>query len=417
MPKLVQVMIALLFVSIETVAQTWQGNHDESKVRPYSLPDPLTLLNGQKIRTGEQWQAKRRPEIVRLFEQNVYGRTPSVRVTPHFKVVSTDRRALDGRAVRKQAVISFDGQVSGPKIHVLLYLPANTKGPVPVFVGLNFGGNHTVHADPGIALPETWMKQVRTPGTEESRGRGAGQWQVDRILSRGYGLATAYYGDIEPDFNGGRQHGVRQMLKKESADDEWGAIGAWAWGLSRMVDYLVTDKEVDGKRLALIGHSRLGKAALWAGAQDDRFAIVIANNSGEGGAALSKRNFGEDVWRLNNNFPHWFSAPYRQYSNNEAALPVDQHMLVSLMAPRPIYVASAAEDLHSDPRGEFLSAVHAGPVYELLGKQSLGTDAMPGLHEPILKTIGYHIRSGKHDVTAYDWDRYCDFADLHWRRK
>jgi hypothetical protein len=403
----------LLFITLIAGAQTWQGNHDESKVNPYTLPDPLTLLNGKKVKSPEQWTNTRRPEILRLFEQNVYGRTPVSNITPRYQVVSTDRDAVGGKAIRKQVTISFAGHETGPKIHMLVYLPAGAKGPVPLFLGLNFGGNQTVHADPGISLPDVWTREhVRRLASDDSRGRAASQWQVERILARGYGLATAYYGDIEPDFNGGMEHGVRNILPTS----DWGAIGAWAWGLSRMMDYLVTDKDVDAKHIAVMGHSRLGKTALWAGAQDERFAIVISNDSGEGGAALSKRNFGEDVWRINNSFPHWFSKSYGKYSNKEADLPVDQHMLLALIAPRPLYVASAAEDLHSDPRGEFLSAVHVGPVYELLGKKGLGTDAMPGLHEPIMHTIGYHIRAGKHDVTAYDWDRYCDFADLHWRK-
>jgi hypothetical protein len=403
----------LLFASLVAGAQTWQGNHDESKVKPYTLPDPLTLLNGKKVKTAKEWTRTRRPEVLRLFEQNVYGRTPSARIKPLYEVASISREALGGKAVRKQITISFAGQESGPKIHMLMYLPLNAKSPTPVFLGLNFGGNQTVDTDPGITLHDIWTReQVRKPAAEDSRGRSASQWQVERILARGYGLATAYYGDIEPDFNGGIEYGVRKILPA----GDWGAIGAWAWGLSRMLDYLETDKDVDAKHVALMGHSRLGKTALWAGAQDERFAIVISNDSGEGGAALSKRNFGEDVWRINNSFPHWFSKSYRQYSNKEADLPVDQHMLLALIAPRPLYVASAAEDLHSDPRGEFLSAVHAGPVYELLGKKGLGTDAMPGLHEPIMNTVGYHIRAGKHDVTAYDWDRYCDFADIHWRK-
>lgn len=264
---------------------------------------------------------------------------------------------------------------------------------------------------------------MKTPAAPADRGKAASRWPVESILAKGYGVVTAYYGDIEPDFDGGRPHGVREMLDSRNgkpqspqADEAWGAIGAWAWGMSRIADYLVIDKDVDKNRIALTGHSRIGKAALWAGAQDQRFSIVISNESGEGGAALSRRNFGEDVWRINNSFPHWFAKNYRGYSNNEAELPVDQHMLIALIAPRPVYVASAAEDLHSDPRGEFLAAVHAGPVYELLGKQSLGTEKFPELHQPLMKTIGYHIRAGKHDVTAYDWDQWCAFAKLHWQR-
>lgn len=419
---------AFLCWALSAAAQTqpWKGNHDESKVVPYTLPDALTLADGKKVASAAEWNRLRRPEILRLFETEVYGRTPSVRLKARHDVASVDRNALGGKAIRKQIAISFPEYADSPKIHVLLYLPAQVKTPAPVFLGLNFNGNHAVDRDPGIALPEVWVRPkdaagfVRRRAEEASRGSAASRWQVERVLARGYGVATAYYFDIEPDFVGGFEHSVRKMLlpkgQTTTGADEWGAIGAWAWGLSRIADYLATDKDVDAKRIAVMGHSRLGKTALWAGAQDTRFGIVISNNSGEGGAALSKRNFGEDVWRINDVFPHWFARNYRKYGNRTEDLPVDQHMLIALIAPRPAYVASAEEDLHADPRGEFLATYHAGRVYELLGKQGLGTDAMPALHQPLMKTLGYHIRAGKHDVTAYDWDRFCDFADLHWKR-
>jgi len=399
-------------------------NYDEAKVPPYTLPDPLVCADGTRVTSVRLWERKRRPELLRLFEQQVYGRAPGRPAGMKFEVTSLDRHALGGRATRKEIAVRFTAHRAGPSLNLLLYLPNGWKGPAPVFLGLNFNGNHAVHPDPGIRLSDRWMLAERSPcivsnrATEACRGIEAARWPVEKILARGYALATAYYGDLEPDFPEGWKLGVRAALSPDGTNtvfppDAWGAISAWAWGLSRALDYLQTDRAVDAQRVAVIGHSRLGKTALWAGARDRRFAIVISNNSGEGGAALARRWYGETTADLNRRFPHWFCGHFKQYSHNEAALPVDQHELIALIAPRPVYVASAEEDRWADPRGEFLAARHAEPVYRLYGRPALGVDDWPPANQPVGRFIGYHLRTGPHDVTDYDWAQYLDFADRH----
>jgi hypothetical protein len=406
-------LLAAFLPAVALLAQTdFVANYDESKVPSYTLPDPLVSAGGARV-TRSRWPA-RRAEILKLFASEIYGRTVGPAKRYPSELAEIDRSALGGKAIRKQVTISFSPE---RKMRLLLYLPGNSRGPAPVFLGLNFNGNQTVHADPKIIESTEWVR----PKTDTSRGSSASRWEVEAILARGYGTATVYYGDIDPDFDDGFQNGVHPLFYKpgqtKPAADEWGSIGAWAWGLSRALDYLETDRDVDAKRVILHGHSRLGKAALWAGAQDERFAIVISNNSGCGGAALSKRAFGETVGRINSSFPHWFSDEFNKYNRNEAALPLDQHMLLALIAPRPLYVASATEDLWADPRGEFLAAAAADPVFKLLGKPGLPSKTMPPPDQPIQGTIGYHLRTGKHDITLWDWQQYMNFADRHLGRR
>lgn len=412
---------ALLALST-VAAQQPPANYDEAKVPAYTLPDVLKLNSGETVRDAKGWTTKRRQEVFALLEEQMFGRAPAAPKKMGSELTSVDRAALGGKAIRKEVTLD----ISGKPLHLLLYFQAGARGPVPVFAGLNFTGNHTVNADPGIHLGEVWRPgperktPVRGQATEASRGSAASRWQVEKIISRGYGVATIYYGDVEPDFVGGYPSGIRPLFLKSGQTkpgaDEWGAIGAWAWSLSRAVDYLETDKDVDGKRIAVIGHSRLGKTALWAGAMDTRFAMVISNDSGEGGAAISRRKFGETVKDLNVRFPHWFCPNYAQYSDRESEMPFDSHMLLSLIAPRPLYVASAQDDQWADPHGEFLGALAASRVYELLGKKGLGTDQMPAVHQPVGETVRYHIRAGKHDITEYDWEQYLNFADVHFKK-
>ncbi len=403
--------VAILGTSRVADAQPADANYDESKVPNYTLPDPLQALDGTPIKTPGDWERIRRPEILRLFESEVYGKTPTQQLPMRAQVISDDPEALGGQAIRQQIKLTFSDDPNGPSINLLLYLPNNIKEPVPTFVGLNFKGNHTVHPDPAILLPEG--------AAESDRGTRHSRWPVEEILKQGYGLATAWYYDIDPDLREVNfSDGVHPLFYNKGQDhpveDEWGSIGAWAWGLSRILDYLIDLPMVRSDGVILMGHSRLGKTSLWAGAQDERFAIVISNDSGCGGAALSRREFGETVARINSSFPHWFCDRFPRYNDDLASLPVDQHLLIALIAPRPVLVCSAEDDQWADPKGEFLSAYHAGPVYRLLGTDGFAsTDQMPGLNEPILSTIGYHIRPGPHDVTLRDWKVYMEFADRH----
>lgn len=403
-------------------AQTPAPNYDEAKIPAYTLPDPLTCRDGSKVTSAAQWTTKRRAEVLGLFAGHVYGHSPAVSSAQKIELTSIATNVFGGLATRKEYTVWFTGSTSGPSLNLLVYVPNARKGPVPAFLGLNFEGNHAISTDPGIRLSERWLANTKSGSvtnnraTAAARGSEASRWPVEKILRRGYAVATVYCGDLEPDFAQGWQQGVRAAFSPAGTNtvfkpDDWGAIGAWAWGLSRALDALQRDPDVNSYRVAVIGHSRLGKTALWAGAQDERFAMVISNESGEGGAALARRPIGETTAAITSRFPHWFCPSFKDYAGREDTMPTDQHELLALVAPRPLYVASAEEDRWADPRGEFLSAKAAGPVYALFGKAGLGVTEMPGTNQPIGDSIRYHIRAGKHDVTDYDWEQYLAFAD------
>ena len=392
-------------------------NYDEAQVGTYALPDPLLLAGGEKVRDAKTWFQKRRPEIVRLFEENQFGRSPGRPAGMSFDVFDKGTPAFDGRAVRRQVTVYFSGDKAGPKMQLLMYLPAAARQPVPLLLNLSFTANSSVVDDPGVKPGEVWNRdRKRVPAPQ---GRNFGRTNVAPFLAEGIGVATIYYGDIDPDFQGGVHHGVRALYLKpgqtEPAPDEWGTIAAWAWSLSRAMGYLETDKGVDAKRVAILGASRLGKTVLWAGAHDPRFALVIASCSGEGGAALSRRNYGETIKHLTapSRYPYQFAANYQKFGDRVDQLPVDAHMLLALLAPRPVLLQTGDTDTWSDPKGEFLAAVAAGPVYQLLGKQGLATDQMPLAGQPILNTLGYYMHAGGHGTIPSDWDQFLKFMHLH----
>ena len=408
-------------VAIVLCLQAQEANYDESMVSEYVLPELLVSEDGTAVKTSSDWEKIRRPEVLDLFEQYVYGKVPEGDYIQPNEVLVHQQDALDGAADRYEIKISIEKNDRKISFNLLVYLPAGTKGPVPLFMGYNFDGNHTIHPDTGILLTNSWVENQLYPlvknnqASEHARGMKTSRWPVEMILERGYGLATIYIGDIDPDYHDSFQNGVHPLFyglgQNIPEKDEWGSIAAWAWGLSRAMDYLATWEAVDPARVAVIGHSRLGKTALWAGASDERFSMVISNNSGCGGAALSRREFGETVERINTTFPHWFCKNFHDYNTRVSELPVDQHMLIALIAPRPVYIASAEEDEWADPRGEYLSGYHAAGVYNLYHPTVLDINS-PERNTPLLNSrIGYHIRSGRHGITKYDWQQYLDFAD------
>jgi len=378
--------------TVEKLSKSNPGfNYYEEKVPSYSLPAVLTEKSGKIVTTKEEWTKIRRPELLELFRTNVYGRVPSTPYHLDYKVIKEDPKALSGAATLKLVDIAI---ISGGKslvIQLILFVPNNVSKPVPAFLLINLGSKNI---DP----------------TRKEKGES---WPVDEIISRGYAAAAFNNADLDPDNFDNFKNGIHGILDNSvRPDDAWGTLAAWAWGASRCMDYLISDKDIAKDKVAVVGHSRGGKTALWTGAEDQRFAMVVANESGAGGAAIARRRFGETVARLNTSFPHWFCTNYKKYSDKEDALPVDTNELLALIAPRALYIDCASDDLWGDPKGCYLALYNSLPVFRLLGINSELPEAVPPLDKQFISgKVAFHIRDGEHNLKLQDWNFFMDFAD------
>jgi hypothetical protein len=398
-------------------------NYTEALAGEPALPDPLVLANGKLVTHAKVWTEQRRPELVRLFAENQYGRVPDSPAEMSVEVFEKGTPAFDGTAIRKQVTIYFSkDKDAGPHADVLIYLPADATGPVPVILQAAFNANNLAVDDPGVKVGRIWNAQQkqRVPASD---GRRFGRLNVADTVARGFGVATVNYADFDPDTSGAIAHGVRQLFLKadqtEPAPDEWGTISAWSWGLSRVLDYFETDPQVDAKRVALFGVSRLGKTMLWTGARDPRFAMIIASCSGEGGAAVSRRNYGETVAHLvaPTRYPYQFAANYAKWADDPDTSPVEANLLVSLIAPRPLLLQTGDTDIWSDPKGEFISAVSATKVYELLDESGLPTEQMPQPGQIVGGTLSYYMHAGGHGSIPSDWEVFLRFMEEHFKTR
>jgi hypothetical protein len=372
--------------------QRSEFNYYEEKVPAYTLPDPLKMVDGREVKNARGWTNGRREEILELFRTNVFGRMPSTPYGQKFRIVNTDSNAMEGTATLKEVDIEVSSGGKSLVIHLVLFTPNGISKPVPAFLLINNRGQANI--DP-------------------TREKKSEFWPAEEVIKRGYAIAAFNNSDVDPDNFDDFRDGIHGILDKGTrTDDSWGTLAAWAWGASRCMDYLVTDKSIDPGKVAVVGHSRGGKTALWAGAEDKRFAMVVSNESGCGGSALARRRYGETVARINESFPHWFCMNFRKYNGKEDALPVDMHMLLALTAPRPLYVACASDDLWGDPRGSYLSLYHAVPVFRLFGKTEGIPELTPPLNTPLVNgTIAYHVRDGGHNMLIRDWNFFMDFGD------
>jgi hypothetical protein len=371
------------------------SNYDESKVPAYTLPDPLVMADGTRVTDPETWRSKRRPEILRAYQTEIYGRIPSNTPKVSWEVIDTDPAAKGNTAIMRRAVGRIGSAADAPRATMMIYTPSKAAKPVPLILIINFGGGPPVEGKPPM--------QFNDPPVAAD------------ILARGWGYAMVGYQDIQPDRLNSFNQGVIGLTlpagQQQPKPDEWGTISAWSWGLSRIIDYFETDKLVDAKKIAVQGHSRLGKTVLWASAMDERIAAVFSSCSGEMGAALARRDWGETVDDMAQNFSYQFAGNFQKYAGHWTDMPVDAHMLIALSAPRPVFITGGTQDQWADPVGEFKAGVAAGPVYKLLGKNDLGATDLPPLDQPLTKgDIGWHYHTGGHMATAADWKAFLEFV-------
>ena len=364
-------------------------------------PDPLMMRNGQPVKSRQQWIEQRRPELKALFQHYMYGWFPAP-LGVRGMVAYSDTNFFGGKATLKLADLQF-GAPPAPEPHLMIVVPNHRPGPVPVFLGLNFNGNHALVTDPHVPSPASSQAQ---------RGSEVHTWELEQSVDRGYAVATFFCGDVEPDKTNA-VGGVRETIHVPHAADDWGTLAAWAWGMQRAVDYLSREPDLDPHRIAVVGHSRLGKACLLAAAFDERIALAIPLQAGCGGTAPSRGHIGESVKRINTVFPHWFCDVFKEFNDQPERLPFDQDSLLALCAPRPVLLGAAIEDTWANPEGAFDMLRSADKVYRFLGVEGLSSTTMPGLNTLVDGTLGYFIRPGKHSMTKLDWDYFLDFADRH----
>ena len=374
-------------------------NYDETTVPKYTLPALLQTTKGEKVKNMATWEKKRRSEILSLFEENIYGQMPSKFDSLNFNVTNEKADAMEGKAHLKEIQITVWNKGNSISFPLVLFVPNKRAKPAPVFLLINNRGKRN---------------------TDPTRVNKSTFWPAEMIIDSGYAIASFHNADVAPDHKESYQNGLlTQLFPEELAKDNgMKAIGSWAFAASRVMDYFLTDKDIDAKRVAIVGHSRGGKTALWTGAQDQRFAMVFNSCSGNSGAALSRRKYGETVSLINKQFPHWFNNNYKKFSNKVDSLPVDQHMLIGLIAPRPVYTTNATQDRWADPYGSFLSLLNAKPVYDLYHQKTTLPNDMPQVNHPIINsTIGYHFREGAHDLNVYDWTNFIRFANYNYGLK